>query len=252
MLNYSIGTEKSKCKPDRCISSTNFQFWTGAIISENIMNEDNEDSLYHDIEFTRKNIDENVWRIWYGKDEEQDNPLIDPCKCSGSLKYIHCLCAKAWIDEQLIVESGDNVKTYCWKRIKWELCNTHFKEVTVKNNNKYKLFDIAWTNYDLILEMIYPENTKLLFWITLTSKYNQTNFKIGRSRAWDIKINQDTVSRNHAEIIFENCNFYLQDKGSTYGTLALLNKPLIFSNSSRNEVWLQTGSTLIDIKYDSK
>ena len=36
-------------------------------------------------------------RICYLEEETDSNPLIQPCLCSGSLKYIHLDCLKKWI-----------------------------------------------------------------------------------------------------------------------------------------------------------
>ena len=33
-------------------------------------------------------------RICFGNNEEPDNPLINPCACDGSVKYIHFACLK--------------------------------------------------------------------------------------------------------------------------------------------------------------
>ena len=35
-------------------------------------------------------------RICYMEEEEIDNPLVQPCICSGSMKYIHLNCLKKW------------------------------------------------------------------------------------------------------------------------------------------------------------
>ena len=39
-------------------------------------------------------------KICYGEEEEDhpENPLVQPCKCSGTLKYIHLNCLKQWIN----------------------------------------------------------------------------------------------------------------------------------------------------------
>lgn len=33
-------------------------------------------------------------------DEAEDNPFIVPCKCMGSMKYIHVKCMREWIDSK--------------------------------------------------------------------------------------------------------------------------------------------------------
>ncbi len=35
-------------------------------------------------------------RICFCTESDHVNPLISPCKCSGTMKYIHLLCLKQW------------------------------------------------------------------------------------------------------------------------------------------------------------
>ncbi len=35
-------------------------------------------------------------RICYCSEEEVDSPLINPCCCSGTMKYIHLSCLQQW------------------------------------------------------------------------------------------------------------------------------------------------------------
>ena len=43
-----------------------------------------------------KNETNNRCRICYDSDNDLNNPLIYPCKCTGTSKYIHKLCLKKW------------------------------------------------------------------------------------------------------------------------------------------------------------
>ena len=38
----------------------------------------------------------NLCRICYCDDKEIDSPLLVPCMCSGSMKYIHYSCLQTW------------------------------------------------------------------------------------------------------------------------------------------------------------
>lgn len=37
-------------------------------------------------------------RICLDDAEEEDNPFITPCKCAGSMRFIHLNCLKEWYD----------------------------------------------------------------------------------------------------------------------------------------------------------
>ena len=44
--------------------------------------------------------DEKSCRICLEEHEEEKNPLITPCKCIGSVRFIHMDCLKEWLDSK--------------------------------------------------------------------------------------------------------------------------------------------------------
>ena len=49
-----------------------------------------------------------ICRICYLEEFDKDNnPLIKPCKCSGSMKYIHFECLLHWIKTKILLDSLD-------------------------------------------------------------------------------------------------------------------------------------------------
>jgi len=45
-----------------------------------------------------------VCRICLMEDNEADNPLITPCKCSGSMRFIHHACLKTWFHGKRVMK----------------------------------------------------------------------------------------------------------------------------------------------------
>jgi len=158
--------------------------------------------------------EERTCRICYcEEDDPRENPLIEPCTCSGSVKYIHLACIKAWINEQLTQDISPDVKSYCWERISCELCHSNFKEVVYKNGKAIKLFEKEKVDEDtqMILESIYPDDIKVYFNLMVKKHDEWKSFTLGRSRNCEIKLNLDSISRTHAEIKYDNGEFYLKD-----------------------------------------
>lgn len=57
----------------------------------------------------------------------EDNPYINPCKCSGTMKYIHVNCLQLWLASKIqIKQSSECCKTLSWKNIECELCKYEF------------------------------------------------------------------------------------------------------------------------------
>ena len=77
-----------------------------------------------------------------GEFYDEKNPLIAPCKCSGSLKYIHLACIQKWIFGKIDFESHNGVLFIIWDIFKCELCKENFPYLyEIPQNKVYNLFD---------------------------------------------------------------------------------------------------------------
>ena len=56
------------------------------------------------------------------------NPLVNLCKCSGTMQFIHFQCVKQWIDTKLKIKenSKKTVSSYNIKGFNCEICRTPF------------------------------------------------------------------------------------------------------------------------------
>jgi len=63
----------------------------------------------------------------------------------------------------------------------------------------------------------------------------------------DLRINDISVSRLHAKLKLYEDKIFIQDLDSKYGTLILLQEPLVFSNSVNENFTFQYKSNLIKI-----
>lgn len=53
---------------------------------------------------TNNKEEQPVCRICLMEDNEIDNPLFSPCKCSGSMRFIHHECLKTWFASKRIMK----------------------------------------------------------------------------------------------------------------------------------------------------
>ena len=76
----------------------------------------------------RENIykSKNVCRICYCDESEGDSPLIQPCSCSGTMKYIHFSCLQKWLKSKVVIKTSSSENSICYslKQIECELCKT--------------------------------------------------------------------------------------------------------------------------------
>ena len=89
------------------LSNNNITNVNQSLNDSKISNEKNE-NLYEDSSSNQKYY----CRICYKSDSDIENPLISPCKCSGSMQYIHYKCLKHFIDIKMQKKIDENFKFY--------------------------------------------------------------------------------------------------------------------------------------------
>ena len=191
---------------------------------------------------------EKICRICYGEeDDPKENPIVQPCRCSGSCKYIHLQCLKHWIMTKSCVKIDDS--EYCcvfiFSETECELCKAKLPDLVEHNKKLYSLLDFSneFKNY-LILECLTldKENNKFLYVISLEKK---GDIKIGRGQICDILFSDASVSRIHCVLSVEGRSVYLKDYGSKFGTLILVQAPVI--NLTENlPLFIQIGRSYLN------
>jgi hypothetical protein len=63
------------------------------------------------------------------EESEEDSPLIVPCKCSGSIQYIHEGCLNQWIDtnHRRLIPALAHEDEITLKHVRCELCHERYK-----------------------------------------------------------------------------------------------------------------------------
>ena len=161
---------------------------------------------------------------------EHENPLICPCKCSGSMGQIHVTCLKEWLNSKRLVYEGTRVTSYFWKALECELCKAPFEDKMRSSMFAIMQFDKPEKNY-MILESIKSAPAKVVHVFDL--RYD--SFKVGRSVETDMKIADISVSRTHSFLKVKDNKVVVEDNGSKFGTLVKLQRPVDLL-SVKNEI----------------
>lgn len=117
-------------------------------------------------------------RICYCDGTEVDSPLISPCSCSGSMKFIHFSCLQKWLKSKIVVKSTitENSSSYSLKQIECELCKVVFPDFVKYKGKLYDTKEFIKPSYKtyIILEsaMMDKSSNKVLFYVNLESKQN--------------------------------------------------------------------------------
>ena len=196
-------------------------------------------------------------RICYGENNTDDNPLIVPCTCKGSMKYIHYDCLKNWLNAKIEEELSDDSTeknnmeciSYNKNSICCELCKTKYPDYLIHNNIYYNILFYK-PNYKefIIFESMKVGKDKTKHYHVVT--FDDRDFiNIGRANECELSIAELSVSRFHCMIHKENGNIFLEDNTSKFGTLVLIqNKNMIMNEFT--PLRLQVNKTFIKFKLE--
>ena len=176
---------------------------------------------------TNKQQQNKTCRICYLEEEDANNPLIQPCICSGSMKYIHLNCLKKWLNTTVFIkiESKELCNIYLYKKAECELCKTIFPD-SIKHKGKiYDIFDFYndFNNCLIIESLTLDKNkNKYLYVINLEAPNNRIN--IGRGHGSQVILNEISVSRIHSILNINKSSkkVFISDNNSKFGTLILV------------------------------
>ena len=221
------------------------------IKSENNSEKNNNNDESNNKINKRKYSKNKICRICYmEEDDSESNPLLNPCICAGSMKYIHYNCLRHWIINKCYskIETNNNdCSIYKIRPVECELCKTKFPDIITKNGNKYNIseFKPEYENY-LIFESLTLDKNKNKYNYIVSLNENENKICIGRDKESNILFSDISVSRTHCMLNIENNNIYINDNDSTFGTLILLQSSSI--NLSENlPLYIQIGRSFLKI-----
>ena len=166
------------------------------------------------------------------EDSPKKNPLICPCTCKGSMKYIHYNCLKNWLNLKIESELGygNDIETeqptitYSTKDISCELCKTKLPDYVKHKGQIYNVsfYKPKYSKF-IVLESIRDDNrrTKFIHIIPLNKKQI---VKIGRLNNCDLSLPDYSISRVHCCMYIETGQLFLENN-SKFGTKILVQTP---------------------------
>lgn len=170
--------------------------------------------------------------------EDNTNPLINPCNCIGSVRYIHLDCLRQWLSSKIAVKTSYDslITAYSFKEFQCEICKSTLPHRIKVNGEIISLINIE----DVTTPYLVLESIPHQFHINTNSRDNAINIyvvrfteakseiKIGRSNDAELRLSDISVSRNHSCLIYRKGHFFIQDLRSKFGTLLLLQNEITF------------------------
>ena len=154
------------------------------------------------------------------------NPLLRPCECSGSASYIHLDCIREWLNSKRVKRTSIISTNYVFKVAKCELCQTNYPDEIELHGHQYSLFqfEVPENCHYLVIEVLGMPVGKNIQVVSIPGNY----ISIGRDEESDLRVCDISVSRYNSLIRFDRGlnEIVLQDNGSKFGTLMLLQRPI--------------------------
>ena len=187
-------------------------------------------------------------RLCFGEGSfEGKNPLISPCKCIGSVTYIHLNCLRKWLTSKVTTKTSSTNNFYCYtfKSLECEICKSIIPEIVEYRGKYISLLEFRDIEPPyIILQTMYQYNSQnrnisdfnVIFVMSFKIKDYLT---IGRNNNSDIRLSDVSVSRYHSKISYLDGNFYIEDYGSRFGTLLLIQNNIVFLPYKK--IGIQTG-----------
>jgi len=193
-----------------------------------------------------KDIESKCCRICLMEGPEDDDPLLAPCACKGSINYVHLKCLRHWASIKLNAP-GHSDGTYFYRPLTCELCKTALPTHVSCNGVEQRLVELPRTEPPfVVLENVTDTSAqgKGLHVISLA----QRPLTMGRGRECGVRIADVSISRCHATISCKGGRFVLQDSGSKFGTCVAM--PWVQVDDSK-PVSLQVGRTVLTLSLPS-
>ena len=200
------------------------------------------------------NDENDVCRICFNNTNIKENPLFAPCNCTGTMKFIHHRCLKVWLNSKLNFQPTPQLYLYRWKSFECEICKTIYPcnynynlLVCIEHLGiEYPLTDVYKPpagDYIIFESLIHEKNALRIVNVVIPDTAKNT-FRIGRGNEADLKINDISVSRLHAQLKCTPDGYFIEDNNSKFGTLALVPNLEINPQLSRA---VQIGRTVISL-----
>ena len=184
-------------------------------------------------------------------DEVRDfsNPIITPCRCSGSMGNIHLNCLRKWIEQKVSIRLRHYVTIIEWTSLSCELCKAPYPFAVSFDGTIYEVISIPYPKKPFVVleRAIQGSNSGAIYIIKFDKKQR---IRIGRSSEVEWQLIDISISRVHAVLTYNNGELFLEDAGSKFGTLKQVNTSIHLQLGTN--VAIQVDSTLCQFGVEKK
>ena len=208
------------------------------INNNNLSEEMTKNNFVLETEKEKETIEKIYCRLCYQEESTVLDPLLCPCKCKGSMRYIHFSCLKKSIMQKIQIKKENYFDLYFFKSYNCEIClETYPKYIKYKSYiynlvevdlSKYKDYVqasiIYYTDNNHINSNLEHENNKQLSYLgyLIFNIDENSELKVGRNQNNEIVLKDISISRFHCLLKRENNLLKIKDTKSKFGTLSYM------------------------------
>jgi len=182
----------------------------------------------------------------------EDDPLIAPCNCKGSVEYVHLGCLREWIRVRRgLPPAGEPCTGFQYCSLKCDLCKGSYAS-SVRTATEHgrldsePLAEIPFLRPPFVVLEVpgrhYGGGGRRLHVLSLAEEGDKL-LKLGRAHNCHLRIPDASISRWHASLRLHEGRILLEDHGSKFGTLVEVQRPMPVNVKS--PVSLQVGRTVL-------
>ena len=229
-------------------------------------------------------------RICYLNESDSfTNPLIKPCKCAGSMKYIHLKCLLHWLKTKIQIEKSEYLDNnyfaiYSPEQVECELCKSIFPHYIYHKKKLYNLMELD-QDYDMDQKNINKNNNinysegdnkckkdkfvesnddsdnnyvviDIISFekdnpsIRYIAKFNKNRIlKIGRGLDMNLILNDLSISRNHCQLELGDNNDIFLKDNNSKFGTLILVQAKEIEILKGQTLTIQVGRTFFNINY---
>lgn len=186
-------------------------------------------------------------KICYNETNSDEDPLLAPCYCAGTSKYIHLTCLRKCISAKKKVRARTGISSHFWTRICCDICKADLPLSLLSNACELSLIETEEAESTLILESVDKdkESPNGIFVLSISE---DATASLGRGHECDVRIPDISISRSHATITYHSGSFILEDNQSKFGTLVQVRD--MIDLHPLESVAVQCGRTVINLRID--
>ena len=212
--------------------------------------EDSESaSIDREVQLSYKECEGNLCRLCFSGVDDVDNPLISPCNCGGTMKYVHLQCFKKWIALHTHIKASENWIRYSLNSLTCEISRCVLSSKLFLKDKGAELIETVRREPPYIL-LEYCNKAKNEYNLNLIMFKNKKTVNLGRGHDNEIRICDLSISRHHAGITLDGNQFIISDNQSKFGTL--IKEKAIYLSLQEPKCLVQIGRSLIGFQVADK